>query len=397
MTILESLRNELIGIGLPKLSLVLGETEAGTKKAVDAVVPVLLSKILGFSSTQRGAEEVLDLLATKSTAITADSLDTALQDYQRSGGQVPGMLNNFIEKVCGGSVQSRATMAALGAVSGASIPTAERLVRIMSPMILGRIRSALPAQTSVASLMNLAANELPQVRRSIPEGFQAVSVAGGSAPRGARGAAGDWGPGRWLLPLLGAALVLGGVWLYSRQGSVPEIARRTAPEQQLGEEARAGLAREEQPRNNLITIRLPNGESMRSPIGGFVDRLVKTVGGAGSVGAPLVCDQLRFAAGAPTLEDSSNTQLDEIAKILKAYPAVEVKLAGYSDNVGDPDANITLTAERAAAVKEALIQRDVAARRMQIAGYGAGAPIASNDTEEGRQRNHRIEIEVIRR
>jgi OOP family OmpA-OmpF porin len=397
MTILESLRNELIGVGLPKLSLALGETEAGTKKAVDAIIPVLLSKILGFSSTQRGAEEVLDILASKSTAVTADSLDAALQAYQESGRKEPGLLAGFIEKVCGGAVQSRATMAALGAVSGASIPTAERLVRIMSPMILGRIRSALPAQTSVASLMNLAANELPQVRRSIPEGFQAVSIAGSSARRATSGEAGEWGQGRWLLPLLGAALVLGGIWLYSRQGSVPEVARQAIPEPQLGEEARAGLAREEQPRNNLITIRLPNGESMRSPIGGFVDLLVKTVGGAGSIGAPLVCDQLRFASGTASLEGSSNVQLDEIAKVLKAYPAVEVKLAGYSDNVGDPDANITLTAERAATVKEALIQRDVAPRRMQIAGYGAGAPIATNDTEEGRQRNHRIEIEVIRR
>ncbi|MPR36466.1 sodium-translocating pyrophosphatase [Salmonirosea aquatica] len=108
-------------------------------------------------------------------------------------------------------------------------------------------------------------------------------------------------------------------------------------------------------------------------------------------------DRLMFASGNTTLRPESQDQLRNVADILGAYPDVNIKLGGYTDNTGDPSMNLQLSADRAASVKQSLVAMGVDASRLESEGYGEQYPIASNDTEEGRAQNRRTSIRVTQK
>jgi cytochrome c oxidase subunit 2 len=108
-------------------------------------------------------------------------------------------------------------------------------------------------------------------------------------------------------------------------------------------------------------------------------------------------DRLLFETGKSTLKPSSQEQLKNISEIMKAFPAVEIKLGGYTDNVGDQKANLKLSDNRAKAVMAELIKLGVAANRIKAEGYGDQFPVATNETDAGRQQNRRIDIRVTKK
>jgi OOP family OmpA-OmpF porin len=82
---------------------------------------------------------------------------------------------------------------------------------------------------------------------------------------------------------------------------------------------------------------------------------------------------------------------DEIAKLLQEKP--ELKIVGHTDNKGTPEYNLDLSSRRAANVVVALTgSYGIAADRLTSEGAGLTQPIASNDTEEGRAKNRRVEL-----
>jgi K(+)-stimulated pyrophosphate-energized sodium pump len=108
-------------------------------------------------------------------------------------------------------------------------------------------------------------------------------------------------------------------------------------------------------------------------------------------------DRLTFETGSATLKPESQEQLKNVAAILKAYPNVNVKLGGYTDNTGSADANLKLSNDRAKSVQAELVQLGIANSRLDAEGYGQENAIASNDTEEGRAQNRRISIRVTKK
>jgi len=107
-------------------------------------------------------------------------------------------------------------------------------------------------------------------------------------------------------------------------------------------------------------------------------------------------DRLNFKFGSSELEmANSSAQLTNIAEIMKAFPAVKLKVGGYTDSVGKADANMKLSAARAKTVSDALVAMGVGADRLVPEGYGADHPeCPANDTEECRAKNRRIAVRV---
>ncbi|GAB3735455.1 sodium-translocating pyrophosphatase [Spirosoma lituiforme] len=108
-------------------------------------------------------------------------------------------------------------------------------------------------------------------------------------------------------------------------------------------------------------------------------------------------DRLTFDTGKATLKPASQEQLKNIAEILKAYPAVNVKLGGYTDNTGNADSNLKLSQDRANSVRAELEKMGVDKDRLEAEGYGQEHPVASNDSQEGRAQNRRISIRVTKK
>ncbi len=108
-------------------------------------------------------------------------------------------------------------------------------------------------------------------------------------------------------------------------------------------------------------------------------------------------DNLNFDFATAELVPGSTGTVDSVAAVLRDHPTAEIVLEGHTDNVGDPATNQRLSQQRADAIKAALAARGVAAERVSTAGIGQDRPITSNDTEEGRAQNRRVEIVVVRR
>ena len=109
-----------------------------------------------------------------------------------------------------------------------------------------------------------------------------------------------------------------------------------------------------------------------------------------------IAQKVFFDLESATLKPESLAVLDEVANTLLASPkAVRVEIQGHSDTVGGVRFNFQLSSRRADAVRKALIDRGVPPERLASRGYGPSRPIASNETDEGRARNRRVEFEVV--
>lgn len=94
------------------------------------------------------------------------------------------------------------------------------------------------------------------------------------------------------------------------------------------------------------------------------------------------------------LKADTIANLDKLAEILKKYPDTNILIEGHTDSTGKEDYNMALSERRAKAVQNYLIQQGVDDSRMTVKWYGETRPIASNDTEEGRRQNRRVEISI---
>ena len=99
-----------------------------------------------------------------------------------------------------------------------------------------------------------------------------------------------------------------------------------------------------------------------------------------------------FDTNKAVIKPASNPTLDEIAKLLRQSPALEIYVVGHTDGTGALEANLTLSSARAASVAQALVTRGIAAGRLKTAGVGPYCPEATNQTEDGRAKNRRVEL-----
>ena len=96
-----------------------------------------------------------------------------------------------------------------------------------------------------------------------------------------------------------------------------------------------------------------------------------------------------------TLRNESRMELDRWVRMLKENPAISLEIAGHADSVGTEPYNQKLSERRAQAVCNYLVEQGIDRGRLVAKGFGELQPEASNDTEEGRQRNRRVEVKII--
>ena len=144
---------------------------------------------------------------------------------------------------------------------------------------------------------------------------------------------------------------------------------------------------------------LPGGVTLRFPANGTEVKLLSFIQGRAPVTKDrwFEFDRLNFETDSAVIRPESRDQMRNIATILKAYPATRVKIGGYTDNSGNPDANRQLSQARAEAVCSALEGLGVDRSRVQAEGYGDQHPVADNNTAEGRAKNRRVAILVTQK
>lgn len=109
-------------------------------------------------------------------------------------------------------------------------------------------------------------------------------------------------------------------------------------------------------------------------------------------GLVLTLGDVLFDSGRATLKPGADRTIDRLAQALKDNPNTKVQIEGHTDSVGGDDYNMALSERRADAVAGALRMRGVPSDRYEAKGLGKDFPVASNDSDAGRQQNRRVEI-----
>lgn len=146
------------------------------------------------------------------------------------------------------------------------------------------------------------------------------------------------------------------------------------------------------------------GGSVGAVIGNKMDKQAKKMqedlGGTATVervgeGIKLTFDsQLLFDFGKSNLKESNKSDLKQFASTLKEYPDTELLIVGHTDNVGSNSFNQSLSKRRASAVSNQLSAFGVGYSRLRTLGKGENQPITSNESEESRSQNRRVEIAI---
>ncbi|MBS9767592.1 MAG: OmpA family protein [Flavobacteriaceae bacterium] len=137
------------------------------------------------------------------------------------------------------------------------------------------------------------------------------------------------------------------------------------------------------------------------------DKCPKVAGPASNNGCPQVSKEdtatlnelfksVYFKTGKYTFMPATYEILNSAAAIMVKYPTARFAISGYTDSVGNNNRNLTLSQNRANAVKNYLVTKGVSATNLSATGYGESSPIASNKTRAGRAKNRRVEIRLVK-
>lgn len=112
-------------------------------------------------------------------------------------------------------------------------------------------------------------------------------------------------------------------------------------------------------------------------------------------GVVVTLGDVLFESGETDLVSEAVTSIEEVVELLQSEPGKLIRIEGHTDSTGSSETNLRLSQQRADAVLTALVQFGVEASRITSVGMGEDFPIASNDTEEGRSQNRRVDVILL--
>ena len=112
-------------------------------------------------------------------------------------------------------------------------------------------------------------------------------------------------------------------------------------------------------------------------------------------GLKIKISNIEFEYDKAELRGNAFKILDRVTEILEKYSTYKVRIEGHTDNIGTAEYNKTLSTNRAKAVYQYLVTNKISAKRLEYKGYGFDKPIDTNETEEGRAQNRRVELKKL--
>jgi hypothetical protein len=385
-TLADSLAQALPPAQVEGLAQLLGDTPEATGRALAAAVPALAAA-LANRATHGGMDEVM----ARAGPLLADGdlLERVARALDDSGVRSELMVGGhaLAEGLLGDGAGTFA--AALTRLTGTRAHTVAEVVTLAGPVGLGVLARHLGGAPSADQLEALLEAERPMLLGALPPQLAAVVAASAVEPvplhgtpvEGAAGAAqsaGRWLP--WLAAAVVAIVVVASFRTFETGGKALLKPAETTP---IITEGPVKLAE----------VRLPDGSVLMLPQGSAAHELARVLAER-PAGAP---DRFRLGAlgwdpVAGRMDSAGREVVHAVASVLKAWPAVKVRVEAHGDGTGDPAATQAETAARAQAVADLLVADGVPAQNVAAAGLGGAQPIATIDTEEGRAQNRRTLI-----
>jgi outer membrane protein OmpA-like peptidoglycan-associated protein len=402
----------ILGMVTPEMKQALASRLGEAPAAVQGGLGTATAATLGGLANKAGDSGFLSQITGLLGGGTGQSLLGSLSSIASGGptGATSELINKFLPMVFGS--QQNQVVNAISQQAGLSSASGLGLLKMAVPLVLAYLTKLHNAGSlTSASLGSMLRTEAPQLQSYLPSGLlsSASNTLGSAASRAETvvrsGVATATPRPRWLVPaaVLGALLL---AWLVIRSMSprqpVQTAANVTNQVANTATNAMSSAANTATSAwaalGDMMKVKLPDGQEISVPQLGVENKLVTYLNGNPTNGGDKTWfefDRLLFDTGQASLQPASQEQLGNIAAILKAYPQVKVKIGGYTDNTGDPAANQQLSQQRADTVMAQLVTLGVDPSRMSSQGYGQDNPVADNSTDEGRQKNRRIALEVV--
>ena len=421
-TVLDSLNGlvtpQLLGVASSRL----GESESAVSKGLGAAFPMILAALMQKLNDPNLLSQLMNLLTGR-----ANHPSEVLSDPREAlPGEAPGMTEiggDIVSTVFG--PQSGAATSALGEYAGVKTSSASSLLTMGGTLIASLLGDRVNRDhLSGAGLASMLSGQRSGILGALPSSLSGAAGLGALRDAGARATAamretqrrGGFG-WLWALAALLLAFAIWALWgttraphagtpttdTVQRASDAMHNAAQQAGQAASGAAQQAGQAASDAGQyviaklGPLTTRQLPMNVTLNVPERGVESQVIAYLGDPARPVDPDLWfnfDRLLFETGSATLKPQSQEQLKNIAAILKAYPTVKVKIGGYTDNTGDPGANLALSQQRAINVMNAVVALGVAPERVSAEGYGEQFPIGDNSTEEGRQQNRRIALRV---
>jgi outer membrane protein OmpA-like peptidoglycan-associated protein len=390
-SILDSITRSITPDTVSRVASFLGESPGAVSSGLGATVPALLVGLLDKTRDPTEQRALLDLVRDPANDGSALREPVTLVNSLAGGSSLGSLASRFLTQLFGN--RSAAVTDLIAQTAGVQRSSASSLLAMAAPLLLGVLRERVRNEgLDAGGLTNLLGAERDRIVAAAPAGLASalglpnLRNLGTSAERVAAAAP---RANRWI-PIAIALAVLLGLWGLLRRETPPRVAEapRTAP-----------LPAVTAPPPSAPTFRrtLVTGYQLDVANTGVERQLIVFLDDANR---PLDdqswfdFDRLLFETDSAVLKPESRAQLRDVAEILKAYPSVTVKVGGYTDNTGDPAANLQLSQARASSVVAELVALGIPAERLAAEGYGENHPVASNDTESGRAQNRRIALLV---
>ncbi len=459
MNLFEELKALLVGEVASKAANILGEKEEKVKIALEGLVPTFVGGLMKRASNEAGATTLLNVVKKgNNDGNIVEQLDILLQNKESFAGFVEKG-NSLVSMLLPDKKSSIATM--ISQFAGVRNSSATALLSVVAPLVVGKLGNLVTSQgldkTGLANVIldqrSILLDETPEnlqpkmidvlgLATFMSEEIKPVQFATGTiksnttqtiTPKKAienrpvtysdkdydsNGGSGMSMP-KWLLPTILIAAVLGGVGYFaanydwsklssnltnqsdtsqSEQVTNAQIDTTNLPKDTVTAKLDSIAAITGSTSTKTTGVNLPNGQKLDLAEGTFNYKFAKYLtDSSAKINQTFTFDNLNFESNTPNLVGSSDKTVQDLAKIMAAYPRVQVKLTGYTDNAGDSLQNRKLSIKRAFAVKSLLVANGVQDLRIDFTGRGSSNPIASNASEEGKAKNRRIEVKVVKK
>jgi outer membrane protein OmpA-like peptidoglycan-associated protein len=395
--LLDISKGHFTDIAIGKAANLLGENNAATYKAVNFILPAFLGGMANKAASSEGANELMQHFKDSSKIDMSGPLGTLMGGGTSTNALMSAgtdMVNSIFGKRTGHIADWVATNTKI------KIASASSLMNMVAPILMNLISKRSSATgTSVLGLLN---EQMPILRNAnLPEGLIKVAnldLTAAITTKVDEEAAEPVDFTKFIPWIIGAAVVLGGLFFFKTCMSESDSPKPVAEKPAATTATAPAPVAAAQPRvDSVPRLTLPEGV-FDIPKGSFLDKLYTEITDPkADLTKPLTLDSVYFKNASARLTPESRAQVDELVKILKAYPTVEIKIEGHTDNFGIPEKNLRLSNIRAASVKRYLTMNGIVPERITTEGFGDAKPIADNATPEGMAKNRRIEVYVTKK
>lgn len=397
--------NHTVGEQLIKqASGILGESAEGTASALQSIVPTLLGALIKRAGTDDGASMLMNYMAennmdgsilANASTLLSGGIETEKLMYSGAGivrFLLDDKFSGVVDIIAGGS--------------GLKTSSATSMLKLAAPFLMGIVGKQIKEKgLDIPGLKNLIAGQGEFIKKDLSLGVSNLLGLGATVPKivPSSVASSTSNPDKTpapgaskLLPWIVLGLAALGLFYFVEKGcggKEPTVEIPTLPIDTVEVDTTPAPA----PTNPNKKYKLADGTTIEAIPGSFSGKLAEFLTGSATGEKCLTFDKVSFESGSFKIASGSETQLGQLAALLKAYPATKVSIDAHTDNVGDAGKNKTLSKERAKVIKDWLTDHGIKHGQIEAKGMGGEKPIASNDTESGRKKNRRVDLCVTRK